>query len=456
MADHHWGRVMPKLLTKAEFKKKRPNGNYQNYLNFIIKNGSPAMKKLAKAAKAGGGGGGGGRAGGGAAPSWLSSPAMTYEQMVAQAEAEARGEIDPMRLELQNQIDQTMQQAQQQGQAISGMTTAMMPFLQAVGPAVQDAYQDASGAIAGMGQGFAGLARDMAAANAAQTEGLLQKQGAPTENVQAAVGQASDSGTGDVIYGLGGYIPGSTLEREGAAAAAYGARLPSVASARGQDAVMAVNRQAAETAQSFRKQLADLQTRFPGLKADALRRLMEMDLAKEGVKLDWANYRLGVAASNLDAKRLAQEDAQFQAGLAQEDAQFQAGLAQDEADAAAEAKGARGEKIANRNRAIRRLVDDMAEFALSLKERSAPADSGGLPDVSDIGKKPMNRAEAKRLIKQKFLSELNEAKRRFALKDIRINRMIEAALDKVYGAAPQGSPSMSGFLSGIGINIPPG
>ena len=51
---------MPKLLTKAEFKKKRPNGNYQNYLNFIIKNGSPAMKKLAKAAKAGGGGGGGG------------------------------------------------------------------------------------------------------------------------------------------------------------------------------------------------------------------------------------------------------------------------------------------------------------------------------------------------------------------------------------------------------------
>ena len=115
---------MPKLLTKAEFKKKRPNGNYQNYLNFIIKNGSPAMKKLAKAAKAGGGGGGGGRAGGGAAPSWLSSPAMTYEQMVAQAEAEARGEIDPMRLELQNQIDQTMQQAQQQGQGLQNTATA--------------------------------------------------------------------------------------------------------------------------------------------------------------------------------------------------------------------------------------------------------------------------------------------------------------------------------------------
>lgn len=448
MADHHWGRVMPKLLTKAEFKKKRPNGNYQNYLNFIIKNGSPAMKKLAKAAKAGGGGGGGGRAGGGAAPSWLSSPAMTYEQMVAQAEAEARGEIDPMRLELQNQIDQTMQQAQQQGQAISGMTTAMMPFLQAVGPAVQDAYQDASGAIAGMGQGFAGLARDMAAANAAQTEGLLQKQGAPTENVQAAVGQASDSGTGDVIYGLGGYIPGSTLEREGAAAAAYGARLPSVASARGQDAVMAVNRQAAETAQSFRKQLADLQTRFPGLKADALRRLMEMDLAKEGVKLDWANYNLGVKAANLDEQIAADSSAQ---GWAQ--------INQDATDAETEAADERTTLKNRKKQAISSLVDSMTEFAFSLKEGSVTDEGAlGLPPLGAIGGSsgPITRAEAKRLIKQKFLSELNEAKRRFALKDIRINRMIEAALDKVYGAAPQGSPSMSGFLSGIGINIPPG
>lgn len=436
---------MARLLTESEFKKRRPNGSYDRYLKWILKHGSPEMKRLARAAinaRSGGGGGGkgSGGGGGGGAPSWLFGRPLTYEEMQSLAAAEAEAALAPSRSEIERQIAQTVAQAKAQGKSITEIAAAMMPFLKSVGPSVQAAYQGAAGAITGSAAGFSGEARRVAEETAREVQDALARRGLPQESIDAAGQVASDAGAADVLYGVSGYIPGGAMEHEGAAAAAYGARLPSIFASIGKQDALALEKQAAEVSQGLRQQLVDLQARFPGLKAEALARLMESELARESARIERQRLKLAKRAMGLDVRRQRFDEEIERARLSLESER----LRDEKREEREKKKEERSILVNRRNKALEDMRERITLFVMdTIKPVKDPSQPTSIFDIqlpgeggaSGSGEGSLTREQILDLVMRKFGLDLQELRRRYAIKPERITQLVNAAITIAYQRA---------------------
>jgi hypothetical protein len=146
-------------------------------------------------------------------------PAVTAQQW---AEQQAQRIVDEQLAairEQQTSYNQTLQERAQQ-QAEAAQRFAAMVQALGIDKQIAGTYQSAGRDIAGMAQGFAGDVRDIAAADAAQQTRMLSGTG------QEGAIRSEGVNMGDVLYGVGGYIPGKTMGEQGAAFAADAARAP--------------------------------------------------------------------------------------------------------------------------------------------------------------------------------------------------------------------------------------
>jgi hypothetical protein len=167
----------------------------------------------------------------------------------------------PQIQQIQNAQSASAQAAKDSATSAQGYYAALANLLTGIAPQVQNIYSSAAGADTAFGKGFAnGLA---------QVQGQTSAEGQNAANLSggtAPVVPAAGTGATDALYGLGGYLPGSTLEREGAAAATAAAQLPATATGQGAADIAQIAHQQTLDQQGFTKQLQDLAAQVPGLR----------------------------------------------------------------------------------------------------------------------------------------------------------------------------------------------
>src|SRR5690242_17564159 len=112
---------------------------------------------------------------------------------------------------IQNQIAQERQANLAKAQQQMGFAKAAASIMQSAAPAVGDLYSHAADSTAGYARGLGDVAQQPVDQQVASNNAFLQKMGTPTAGLETA------APIGDISYGLHGYIPASTLQREGAA-----------------------------------------------------------------------------------------------------------------------------------------------------------------------------------------------------------------------------------------------
>ena len=145
--------------------------------------------------------------------------ALTMEQW-AEQQAERRISAEVAAIEEQRRIFEQERMANYQRKL--EQAKALAQVIQGMGfdKAIQGVYSGAGSDLAGLASGFAGQTRDIASADAAAQMNMLSGTGQE--------GAVRDQGTnmGDVLYGVGGWIPGKALGEQGAAYAANAALQP--------------------------------------------------------------------------------------------------------------------------------------------------------------------------------------------------------------------------------------
>lgn len=149
----------------------------------------------------------------------LRPPAPTAQTW---ADTQAQRIVDEQLAAIKSQQDaynaSLLARAQQQAEAAQRFA-AMVQGL-GIDKQIAGIYGSAGRDIAGMAQGFAGDIRDTAAADAARQTRMVSGTG------QEGAVRNEGVGMGDVVYGVGGYIPGKTMGEVGSAFAADAARQP--------------------------------------------------------------------------------------------------------------------------------------------------------------------------------------------------------------------------------------
>jgi cell wall-associated NlpC family hydrolase len=242
-----------------------------------------------------------------------------YTQAVDQAKAAAAAASAPIQAQ-QTASDQYY--AQRQTDA-TDEATALSKLLEPIGPAVSATYGAAAQNQGLLAQGFSHGMEDALQGNTDNLNSMLTKLGQPVQ-LDSHATQA-----GDVTYGLGGYIPGSTFNREGAAFGAAANMLPGTALLRGQETAKQLGIQGDAAHADFANKLAEVASKIPGdavTNYDKLRSLALEDqkfaLQVQNAKFDQAyktaelnlkgqsqafNQKATAARINLEANKFAQQ-----------------------------------------------------------------------------------------------------------------------------------------------------
>lgn len=426
---------MMALLEKAEFEKQNPGGKYIRYLRYVAKKGGPQMSAAAKAKlkKLGkGGGGGGGSQGAGAQP-WVEPYTLTQIQALAQQLTQAALLPQQQAIDLAQQ--EYMAQAAAQQAAIQSYSQQAATQLEGIGPRVQGVYQDAAGAQAGFAKGFSDGLRQLAEQQAAEQAAILERQGAPAAQIAQVQGLSGDAGSGDVLYGLGGYLPAASLGREGAAWASAASMLPQQALAQGQEGLRAAQWEAAQQGKQFRAQLADLAAQAPGIYQQTMQQLLGNEREKWAARLAAQQFQADVGQqqweNQFDVATAASDAAAAQAG-ALADAEKEA------AKAAAARKKARAAYITDISENIPRLYQDY----LDQLQNNGDDTGGGLnaPPGGGAGGKTPTKTGAMTFIygTLKTTHTTGKGKWRYRVNDKLVRRKIEEYLTGILGGAAAG------------------
>src|SRR5690348_10107432 len=130
----------------------------------------------------------------------------------------------PILQQIQAERQANLAKAQQQ----MGFSKAAAALLQGVAPRVQDTYSNAANADAGYARGLGDVTQSGIDQQAASDNAFLTKMGTP------GGGLVKPADVGGTAYGLEGYIPATTLQREGAAFGSAAQMLPGDVLAQGQ------------------------------------------------------------------------------------------------------------------------------------------------------------------------------------------------------------------------------
>lgn len=215
----------------------------------------------------------------------------TRAQLEAEARAAVTSAVSPSRLAIERAQRDAQARALAQAAQIRGFSEALANLLKGYAPQVQGLYQQAAGTQGQLAQGFSGGLRDTAASSAAQANATIAAAGGtPGQQITpTAADQAAN-----VLYGLGGYLPGNMLGAQGAAFASAAALMPATAMGRGQQLLQQALAQAAEEQQGLSEKLLDLSSREEDLYLDQLERLKAQ---QSGLRDDYLDYQAELAKS---------------------------------------------------------------------------------------------------------------------------------------------------------------
>jgi hypothetical protein len=176
----------------------------------------------------------------------------------------------------------------QRGADINAAYAALAQIARQQAPVVQGAYQNAANATGTFAKGFTNqVTADQAAAAAGQQANL-------GPNSPQSVTSGFTQGGGDALYATGGYIPASTLAREGAAFTSAASMFPQTAMGLGVQAQKTLAAQALQ-------QIQELEAKRPGLLMEALDSLRQNDLQRYTVNRNNRLAQLEFGAKNKQA-----------------------------------------------------------------------------------------------------------------------------------------------------------
>lgn len=124
---------------------------------------------------------------------------------------------------------------------------------------IQNVYGNAAQGIGGLAQGFSGETRSLANNQAAEAMNMLSGTG------QEGAVRNQGENMGNVLYGVGGFIPGKELGETGAAFAADAARQPGFALADAGRAAQDIRSQRMAGLADFAAQMAEIESQRPML-----------------------------------------------------------------------------------------------------------------------------------------------------------------------------------------------
>src|SRR3990170_770031 len=229
---------------------------------------------------------------------------MSQEDMSAQIGSMVSSQVGPEQAMLQAEAQRLAGQTSAQSNQVSGLYQGLGQMLQPIAGSIEQTYQTAAQSQGAFGKGFSAGLEMLANQQGGQDAAFLQQQGAPQGQIEGV--QNVGQGAGDVLYGLGGYLPATTLNREGAAMTSYAQTLPAVAARAGQQEIARINEEAGAAQAEISSRMQALAAQLPGMRAEAAQQLWAQELEK--AKTAWSiiesnrKYQLDVQAMKLSAK----------------------------------------------------------------------------------------------------------------------------------------------------------
>jgi hypothetical protein len=256
-----------------------------------------------------------------------------YSQALAQAKAALAAETAPI------QGEQTASDAQYQSRATDATNNAaaVSNLLKGIGPAVNGEYQTGAQNVELAASGFSQGMQDALKGNTDNLNAMLQKLGSPAQLDSHA------AQSGDVLYALHGYNPGTMFSQQGANLGAAADLQAGDALLKGQENVKDLQGKAIVADQSFQAKIAEMAGKLPGdtqtnyqhLQTLALNdakfreqvRRDNIDLASKNANLKLAYLKYSTGINEFNSKQ-SQQQAQFNARQAQQLSIASARLAQ--------------------------------------------------------------------------------------------------------------------------------
>ena len=177
--------------------------------------------------------------------------------------------------------------------ALQGYGLAAGHLLQGIGPADQKAYEQAAQEESALAGGFAGQAADQVRQAQQGGQGFADQIGLKGADSQE---QVKPEDLHNALYDLGGYIPGSSLESQGAAAAAWGNAQPAIQTARTEGDIT-------QSDSNYAKQLLSIASQEPQLRQSLLHQLYGDALQGQAQNLVNAKFGEQVRVDNANIAR---------------------------------------------------------------------------------------------------------------------------------------------------------
>lgn len=231
-----------------------------------------------------------------------SPPAQTLLQ---QAQAIAKAQTDAQIAAIRQQQDLYNQQGAAKAGQINSATQAAAQLLKDwnLGGQTADSYNQAAQTIGSLAGGFSGQTGTDARSAAAQVQANLANLGAPEGGAKTSTGQVSDpAALQNVLYGLGGFIPGNLLETTGQAQAAVARGLPGSLLSYGQNQAAGALSAGQAQADTLTPQIVDAQGKLPQLVQTALAGLSDAQQRAFTNRLAVAKYNTGISEFNANQK----------------------------------------------------------------------------------------------------------------------------------------------------------
>ena len=295
--------------------------------------------------------------------------ATTQQQ---QAKTLADQIIAAQRKALEAQRQEEARLAQQRANAAQQAYGAAAQYAQPIAGQVQDTYAGAAGRTAAFADLFSDDARQKIEAATAEANRILQRNNAP----QQLASQAGPAG--DVLAGLGGVIPATALEREGAAFTSAASQLPATLRGAGVQSGLSFLRQGEEAQRPYGQALRDLEAQRPKTQFDILQSLLESERGDRA--LDIQEDYLTNATTKLGADLTGTY-------VGADGKVYPTAAARNAANAAKTKKQtARQKSVAKRNDETVKTIDDLTE--------SVRARLGGT-ERKEIGREPVRGPDAR-------------------------------------------------------------
>jgi hypothetical protein len=184
--------------------------------------------------------------------------------LMKQAGSYADAQLAPYQAELKRQQDEAIADAERRASFQRDAASALAHIVEGIGPTINNIYQQGAAETGELAKGFSSALQNMSAASAQNVNETLGSVVTDAPAGQRISGEGAQA-AGDVAYALGGFIPGSTMAREGSAFGSAAAFLPNTMLGMGQRQASAELDAGTKTKKELNQQLLDLALKRPDL-----------------------------------------------------------------------------------------------------------------------------------------------------------------------------------------------